>query len=638
MDTGLPSNAMREAIDNLIRLIEDEGLPGSSHSAVAVETLTTNARAIAYLVHEQETGRSVAGSPMTASHPRGAEPVVPITDTLQDVLPPSETGPVDSSSDDAAQQGGDTYDDTEVVPIEVADQVPSTEALKPHTQDTRHNGESDDPPTGGDVVAAEDMRAEDDAVRADDGVPVEDDDMRAEEPPRVEKNQGPSSPHQSEAAETQAVETQGQDGPDAPGPPQPGGIPPFPSQKPNDDSVRPIETLKKSVFLLNARVNEPYDSPLTGMDDLRSAQMADEGGSGLQFDEATLRLNGTPTESGDFRIVIRGLLSGRPAEITANLAVIPDPKSLWVSLPSDPDATFWKQDEDFGEIHGDLLCVAASKRGRSHAREGGCRDDDFGLHVTGPGGWHVATVADGAGSAKYSRRGSRVAVRKVLSELPPLLDEHLASDLDELVGAYMDGGQDAEMQIKGRLYQTLATTAFNAAKAVEEEASSHGEVPGAFSTTLIICVARRTANAWFFAGFSIGDGGAAVFDLADGTLTKLTLPDSGEFAGQTRFLQRSEFAGGFEEVSKRIFFDVRERFTALALMTDGITDPKFPTEAVFANPDEWAKFWADLSSAVLFADKNLDRERQFMDWMDFWSPGNHDDRTLAVLVPVDECR
>lgn len=68
-------------------------------------------------------------------------------------------------------------------------------------------------------------------------------------------------------------------------------------------------------------------------------------------------------------------------------------------------------------------------------------------------------------------------------------------------------------------------------------------------------------------------------------------------------------------------------------MTDGITDPKLPTDAIFADPAQWMAFWKDdLARAVEFSRENDSLEKQLMEWLDFWSPGNHDDRTLAVLA------
>jgi serine/threonine protein phosphatase PrpC len=416
-------------------------------------------------------------------------------------------------------------------------------------------------------------------------------------------------------------------------PPQAGGVPPFPNTPSSGGGVTPLEVMKKTIYLKNARANEPY-SGAVDIEGLKSLKLSDDGGSGLTFDDSRSLLTGQPTTAGDFVLRFSGLLQSKRCEVTANLAVIPDPKSLWTSIDSNQSDPYWKPDEAFARVEGDLFCVAASKRGRSHAKDGTFRDDDFALKAQGSGGWQIAVVADGAGSAKYSRRGSKVAVDAVMDSLPPLLDAHLTPHLEKLAGAYLQRTAGAEEAIKSQLYQSLATSAFEAAKAIEDEALSKDEKASAFSTTLIIGVVRKLSHGWFIAAFSIGDGGAAVFDLQDQSLTTLTLPDNGEFAGQTRFLHKSEFAGGFPEVAKRLFFDIRQTFTAVTLMTDGITDPKFPTDVVFADPAKWARFWTeDLAQAVDFSPGNDALEQQFLDWLDFWSPGNHDDRTLVVLVP-----
>jgi len=393
------------------------------------------------------------------------------------------------------------------------------------------------------------------------------------------------------------------------------------------------ERLTKNIYLKNARVNEPY-SEMIDVVGLNTFRLIDDGGSGLALDDSSRTLNGTPRSSGDFVLKIQGLLERVPCDVYANLAVIPDPRSLWISKPHDFTAPFAKDDEDSGVSRGDLLCVAASKRGRSHAREGLFRDDDFALWTGGPSGWNIAVVADGAGSAKYSRRGSQIAVRTIVRDLPPLLEEHLTGQIDGLVAEHLKGVEGADDRIRTQLYLSLATAAFNAAKAIGEEAVRVEESAGAFSTTLVLTVARKGPNGWFIAGFSIGDGGAAIFDLRSRTVKPLTLADSGEFAGQTRFLQKSELLAGYEFVAKRLFFDVRDSFTAVLAMTDGVTDPKFPTDNAFASSDVWCSFWeTDLSQSVLLSRENNALERELMAWLDFWSPGNHDDRTIAIMLP-----
>jgi hypothetical protein len=67
-----------------------------------------------------------------------------------------------------------------------------------------------------------------------------------------------------------------------------------------------------------------------------------------------------------------------------------------------------------------------------------------------------------------------------------------------------------------------------------------------------------------------------------------------------------------------------DQLTALVLMTDGVSDPRFETDARLARPDDWHALWRDLAPAVAGAEQGL------LAWLDFWSPGNHDDRTIAL--------
>jgi hypothetical protein len=78
-------------------------------------------------------------------------------------------------------------------------------------------------------------------------------------------------------------------------------------------------------------------------------------------------------------------------------------------------------------------------------------------------------------------------------------------------------------------------------------------------------------------------------------------------------------------------------FKYLVLMSDGIYDPKFSVEANLADLKKWKAFFADLDGQnedkikVALQKDNTEIEQQFSQWMDFWSPGNHDDRTLAIV-------
>jgi acid phosphatase class B len=87
----------------------------------------------------------------------------------------------------------------------------------------------------------------------------------------------------------------------------------------------------------------------------------------------------------------------------------------------------------------------------------------------------------------------------------------------------------------------------------------------------------------------------------------------------------------------RIKYKIVDKTSKLVLMTDGITDAKFQTDAALEKIEVWNTFIDDLEgknedNVNLDLDSEIEvSEKKLMQWMDFWSPGNHDDRTLAIL-------
>ena len=112
--------------------------------------------------------------------------------------------------------------------------------------------------------------------------------------------------------------------------------------------------------------------------------------------------------------------------------------------------------------------------------------------------------------------------------------------------------------------------------------------------------------------------------------------DVGEFGGGTRFITMPEIFQN-EKFHTRFGFRLMPDFSYLVMMTDGVYDPKFVVEAALPNIQNWQAFFADLNGEnedkvkVELNAGNNEIKQQFSQWMDFWSPGNHDDRTLVLV-------
>ena len=81
----------------------------------------------------------------------------------------------------------------------------------------------------------------------------------------------------------------------------------------------------------------------------------------------------------------------------------------------------------------------------------------------------------------------------------------------------------------------------------------------------------------------------------------------------------------------RLKYSIEQDFTALLLMSDGVSDPFFETDANLNRIQKWNELWENIVSAVDLSDDNIESQYQLLQWLDFWSPGNHDDRTIAIL-------
>lgn len=432
----------------------------------------------------------------------------------------------------------------------------------------------------------------------------------------------------------------------------------------------------------NAKENQTYAQtiamPILSLEQLAGVEIILEGVTGLNeethgliltvsSDGKSFSITGTPslesfrkdgaTAQSAFELTLRYRFTGiempsdRPVlEKKVPFVINQDPRKLWKNIPVDwdnmPEPKYRKEDTQSEYVKVEALAdgtpqkdiVAASKRGRSHAQEGKPRDDHFKMKHT-DNGWYIMAVADGAGSAKFSREGSRIACEESVNFCIVQLNsnkefENAIARYDELKG---EGENDARKIVGDYIYKIVGTAAFKAHKAINAEAAMAKNQPKQYATTLLLTICKKFPFGWFLASFWVGDGAICLYDRQAHTAKILGVPDEGEYAGQTRFLTMPEIFKDAASLYQRLRFNIVNDFTALFLMTDGVSDPKFETDANLNNPDKWDTLWNDLKeNGVELTDDNEASKDQLLNWLDFWSPGNHDDRTIAILYEGEE--
>jgi len=407
-----------------------------------------------------------------------------------------------------------------------------------------------------------------------------------------------------------------------------------PDTRDHTPSVAQIQNLQypTTIHLPNGKVGEPFEAVLDVDNIVNVTGLEGLDAEGIHLDTANLRFYGVPTKPGDYSIKIRATTrTGQGQDISIRLAIVPDPKSLWQDIPSQVEQAYWKPDHFADSVTGDLQLVGASKRGRSHAHKGTNRDDDFQIAEFGPGGWSISVVADGAGSHQYSRRGSQIVTNYVIGRLAGALIRHVDPVLNQ-TGFDPQSEDSAQSDaIKTAMYHSIASIALQAAKLIRLEAEAATVQPKDYSTTLLITIVRQIGDFWFIGGFNIGDGGIVVLCLDEARCIPLSSPDGGEYAGQTRFLDPSEFIDS-SKVFERLRFAIVKDFDAVVSMTDGITDPFFPSDSSIEDFALWQDF-LDKELGGIFRHKDAPSfADELLSWMDFWSPGNHDDRTITFIT------
>jgi hypothetical protein len=377
----------------------------------------------------------------------------------------------------------------------------------------------------------------------------------------------------------------------------------------------------EEILDIESRVNVEV-SHIDGLDEL-----------GLRYIKSQKRVQGRPSKAGEYPISVyyhfsESKYQRRAQQQTLNLVINNDPKTLWKNIPSDQNMKFWKPDEDKQERAGQegWKLVGASKRGRSHAHDGTCRDDDF-VIISPANKWHILAVSDGAGSSQYSREGAKIAVEQSTEILSSKLDEY-NDDISRLILEWNNNRSSDKntIAVQQILYKVFSQAIYESIKSIHKTAKENGCQYRDLYATLLIAAHKVVTGKHLVIAYWIGDGALALYKKYE-YIKLLGESDSGEYAGQTRFLDNK--AVNEQDIMSRIRFDCQNSMTALFLMTDGVTDPKFDTDNNLRLQNYWDQFWGEVQSKL--SEKPDETAQNLLEWLDFWSPGNHDDRTLALI-------
>lgn len=205
--------------------------------------------------------------------------------------------------------------------------------------------------------------------------------------------------------------------------------------------------------------------------------------------------------------------------------------------------------------------AGATRRGRLHAHKSTHREDAAGFRAAP--NHTTLCVADGAGSSKYSRVGSHLAIEKALD----YLETHLAR---------VDAAAEADSEkLLASLKSHLTQAVLAACLSLQELAVKAGASPKDFRCTLLLLLHFKGPKGEWMLTCQVGDG-AIIALMADKTVVKLGASDSGEFSGEVGCFVPDECAR--QKAAEIQSIPNPDKVECVALCTDGIEDPFYPME------------------------------------------------------------
>jgi serine/threonine protein phosphatase PrpC len=294
-----------------------------------------------------------------------------------------------------------------------------------------------------------------------------------------------------------------------------------------------------------------------------------------------------------------------PDEWRAHLDAIAPGLAAWGSHEAAREASGLRLDAS------GFTVVLTARRGRLHAHRGEHRED-AGHIVAINQGW-CAAVADGAGSAPWSRLGSAIATRVVT---------------EALAEALLDGRAEP-----GALGPAMRHAAQLTNDRMRDFAARAGVAPRTLRTTLLVAALHQGR----LAVMQVGDG-AMTWRTTDGTIVHPHAAATGDYSGEVAHFLPDD--GALDQLQQSVSQHDGNTVDTLILASDGVEDPWYPftrhagalmeqlidgTAEDAAVPAGYVAAWRD---SVLRAP---DPVEALSAWLAFEKRGENDDRTLCVV-------
>ncbi len=263
-------------------------------------------------------------------------------------------------------------------------------------------------------------------------------------------------------------------------------------------------------------------------------------------------------------------------------------------------------------LHADgWTLVLSARRGRLHAHRGEHRED-AGHLLHFEQGW-CAAVADGAGSAKYSRIGSAIATYTVTHALRDAL-LHGRAPREALGPALRHAAQLTHDRMRDVCTRT-------------------GLAPRDLRTTLLVA----TVHQGMLGVMQVGDGAMAIRHH-DGTLTHPHAAATGDYSGEVAHFLPDD--GALDQLQGSLSQRPANDVQTVLLATDGVEDPWYPftrhagvliDTLLTGSTDETALPASLVPARTTSVLQASDPVQALADWLAFEKRGENDDRTLCLV-------